>query len=90
MDMEPTADPSKPEVDPSVGAGAELYDQPSDESAIPTTESVADRLQRRGSKHHEEGLSRFERFSRSLQSSFGKNVFAHPPFKPSMHDLTKD
>ncbi len=45
MDMEPTADPLKPEVDPSVGAGAELYDQPSDESAIPTMELVADRLQ---------------------------------------------
>ncbi len=40
LGTEPTADPSKLEVEPTVGAGAELYDQPNDELVL-TMESVA-------------------------------------------------
>ncbi len=57
----------KLDAEPTISAGAELDDQPSDEPAIPTAESVAKtNAQLWEREDHAEGLNRFERFRKSL------------------------
>ncbi len=87
-----TADPIKPDVELTIGAGAGLYDQSNDEPAAPMAESVAETsVQPRERGDHIEGLSRFKRFRRSLTNRRTPDVIFHsipaePPSQQSASD----
>ncbi len=73
------------DVELTIGAGAELYDQPSDEPAVPMAESVAEMsMQPRECKDHVEGLNRFECFRRLLTSRTRNVIFHSIPMEPPL------
>ncbi len=91
---EPIEMPS-PSPEPVASPEAMLEDLPQDElMPSPEVRPVAGMSAPRPVQYeHEEGLSRFQRFSRALRSSVRDTrnaVFTRPPLEPPTHDSNRD